>query len=177
MLGEAIRRHGSNVDSTPAILRPGRKYESKTFIILNLESSPPREGTSLRPLRIPRGSGWVVGAKATHSSRPDPASSVFGCRRRNTHLSNTYGKTRVVRHGAAVATLPDPTRLYTTGRAPRTSRARIDRARGSPRPSACDPSAAPACPNYSISNNSSKRSSAEPRLCVSCVSYTIGRLL
>ena len=31
-----------------------------------------------RPLRIPRGSGWVVGAKATHSSRPDPASSVLG---------------------------------------------------------------------------------------------------
>ena len=62
-----------------------------------------------------------------------PRVERFGCRRRNAHLSNTYGKTRVVRHGAAVATLPDPTRLYTTGRVPRTSRDRIDRARGSPR--------------------------------------------
>ena len=39
-------------------------------VTLNIEFSPPGEGSSLRPLRIPRGSRWVVRAKATRSHWP-----------------------------------------------------------------------------------------------------------
>ena len=35
MVGEAARRHGSNIDSTSAILRSFRKYESNQHVISN----------------------------------------------------------------------------------------------------------------------------------------------
>ena len=77
------------------------------FIILNIEFSPPGEGSSLRPLRIPRGSRWGVRAKATHSHWPDPASSVLGAAC-ETPKPQTYGKTHAVRHRAAAMTLSGP---------------------------------------------------------------------